>query len=150
MKSLRADQFLNFLFLVSFSLVNYNCEEENISTNNNREMQLEIITAQQINFNWDATIYQHNSNWDYISNNTTSIDSLANVLKNSVLPIEDMWYPNEDNFCMNMVPIRAGSQIIIKLSRHDSRIQDYGFQSNDGEFPIGCFLSWRHYKFFYK
>lgn len=150
MKTSQANRIFYFLLLLSFSLSNYNCSEHYFGDNINREMEVELIAPQQINLNWDSTIYQHNSQWNYSLVDTAAIDSLANLLKNSVLHIEDMWYPNEDTFCMNMMPIRTGSEIIIKLNKPDSRILNYGFQNNDGGFPIGCFNPWRHYKYLYK
>ena len=124
----------------------YSCDSNLINIDNVKEMQLEIIPANEVRITWDSTIYQHNSNWNtYLD--TTAIDSLANFLKNMDFQIQDMWYPNEDTPCM--VPIRAGSEIIIKLNKADGRILDYGFQKHEDGFPIACFGSWRHYKYIY-
>ena len=148
---------LIFIVTILFSccdnpLVNKNDDNLLVNKNNGKplvknekQLELEIIPSNQVIINWDSTIYQHKTtDWTTFLD-TAAIDSLANLLKNSELLIEDMWYPNEDTPCM--LPLRAGSEIIVRLSKPDTLIFKYGFQNHEGGFPIGCFGTWRHYKY---
>ncbi len=125
----------------------FGCDNNPLINKNEKKIELEIISANQILINWDSTIYQHNTDWNsYL--NSTAYDSLANLLKNSEILIEDMWCPNEVTDCL--ILLKAGSDIIIKLNKPDTLIYSYGFQNNDGVFPIGCFGLWRHYKYIHE
>lgn len=125
----------------------FGCDDNPIINKNGKQIELEIISSNQVLINWDSTIYQHNADWKtYLD--TTAVDSLANLLKNSEILIEDMWCPNEVTDCL--ILLKAGSDIIIKLNKPDTLIYSYGFQNNDVGFPIDCFPSWRHYKFIYE
>ncbi len=53
---------------------------------------------------------------------------------------------NKDEKQMELEIIPA-NKVIIKLNKPDSLIFNYGFQNNDGGIPIGCFFTWRHYKY---
>ena len=121
------------------------CSNANqITESAKRRIELEIIPANLMKINWDSTVYQHSMNWTaYVD--TLAGDSLAYLLNKSKLLVEEMWYPNEENRCGG--PIRIGSEIIIKLIKSDSLVNNYGFQINYGGFPVHCFASWRHYKF---
>ncbi|MCH8034485.1 MAG: hypothetical protein IH950_12125 [Bacteroidetes bacterium] len=143
MINIKQKQILVFLF-VSALLGSCSESENPIVNKDEKQMELEIIPANKVIITWDSTIYQHSTNWiNYID--TTAADSLANFFLNSTVLIEDIWYPNEETPCL--FPIRPGSEVIIKLNKPDSLIFNYGFQNNDGGFPIGCFFTWRHYKY---
>jgi len=124
------------------------CNRNPVGSQNNKKMKLEIIPSTEVSIKWaDSTLYQHNSHWNsYLA--TSAYDSLANLLKNSKILIEDMWCPNEDMHCKIPQP-RSGLEIIIKLKRPDTSIYKYGFQKDSLGFPINCFRVWRHYKYTY-
>jgi hypothetical protein len=145
MKSIKQKNIsLILLFVVTLF---YGCEDVNHPTNYEKELKLEIVYVNQVSIDWDSTVYQHKP--IYSSYDTTYVDSLANVLKESKILIEDMWCPNSlDTECS--ILLISGRGIIIKLKEPDSSIYQYGFQENDGSFLIGCFRFWRHYKFIYK
>ena len=146
MKHIKQKQIVVFLFVIAL-LVSCNDNGNPIVNKNEKQMELEIIPSNQVLITWDSTIYQHNTNWKtYLD--TTAADSLANLLNNSEVLIEDMWHPNENSECG--IPIIAGRAVIIKLNKPDTLIFSYGFQNNDGSFPIICFNFWRHYKYIYK
>ncbi len=107
------------------------------------QIELEIIPYSDIPSSWGSTFYQHNSNWVGVFD-TTAADSLAGVLKNSDLPIIHMWFPQVGSICG--IPIRGGSEVILKLSLPDTSVYQFGFQLPDG-FPLSCVSTWRHYKF---
>jgi len=107
------------------------------------QIEFEIIPSNEVPKDWDSTFYQQNSNWAGFFD-TTAADLLADELKDSNLPITDMWFPQVGFICG--VPIRAGSEVIIKLSLPDTSIYQFGFQPQDG-FPVVCVHTWRHYKF---
>jgi len=106
--------------------------------------QVEIIPCEDINIEWDSTIYQGNTNWPFNSDSGI-VDSLADVLRDSDLAIEEMWSSNDIFICG--APVRKGSDIIVKLKEPDSLIFNYNFQENDGSFPFCCIRNWRHYKY---
>jgi len=146
MKHIIQKQIIVFLFIAAL-LVSCNDNGNPIVNKKEKQMELEIIPSNQVLITWDSTIYQHNTNWKtYLD--TTAADSLANLLNNSEVLIEDMWYPNEISECG--ILILAGRAVIIKLNKPDTLIFSYGFQNNDGIFPIICFNFWRHYKYIYK
>ncbi len=135
---------LNILLCISALLAGCNNASQ-LTGEQNKRIKLEIIPANQVKINWDTTIYQHSTNW--IANiDTLAGDSLVQLLNRSKLLIEEIWYPNEENRCGTL--IRRGSEIILKLIKPDSLVYNYGFQVNYGGFPVHCFASWRHYKFF--
>lgn len=124
----------------------FGCDDNPIINKNGKQIELEIISSNQVLINWDSTIYQHNADWKtYLD--TSAVDSLANLLKNSKILIGDMWYPNEYSDCS--IQILAGGELIIKLNKPDTLIYSYGFQNNYSVFPINCFGTWRHYKYIY-
>ena len=146
MKHIKKKLIIVFLFVTAL-LVSCNDNGNPIVNKKEKQMELEIIPSNQVLITWDSTIYQHNTNWKtYLD--TTAADSLANLLNNSEVLIEDMWYPNEISECG--IQIIAGREVIIKLNKPDTLIFSYGFQNNDGIFPIICFNFWRHYKYIYK
>lgn len=110
----------------------------------NRELKLEIIPFNQVEINWDSTVYQHTTDW-ITHIDSAAVDSIAQTLNKSSLLIEEMWYPNENTRCA--APTITGSEVIIKLKAPDPRIYKFGFQKNRKGFPINCFTNWRHYKF---
>ena len=135
------------VFFVTTLSIGCTNNENPIANKNEKQLELEIIPANQVLITWDSTIYQHTTYWQtYLD--TTDYDSLAISLLNSTLIIEDLWCPNVNTACT--IPIRGGSEVIIKLNKPDTLVLSYGFQSNDGSFPIICFDSWRHYKYTYK
>lgn len=111
---------------------------------NDRQIELKIIPSNQVEISWDSNIYQH-TGMGMSRTDSTAADSLARVLNESSLAIEEMWYPNDENRCD--FPMREGTQIIIKLAAPDTSIYKYGFQKNSGGFPVNCFPHWRQYKF---
>ncbi|MFQ6607111.1 MAG: hypothetical protein ACE5EE_01095 [Fidelibacterota bacterium] len=129
---------LEISFLVS-------CQQTTESSDGDFQLQinLEIVSYTDIPSSWDSTFYQHNLNWIGFFD-TTAADSLADVLKDSNLPIVDMWFPQEESICS--IPLRVGSEVILKLNSVDSSIVLFGFQSPDG-FPLSCVRKWRHYIF---
>lgn len=144
MKSIKQKN-ISFILLLVVTLF-YGCENINHPTNDEKQIKLEIISASQVFIDWNSTVYQHKP--IYSSYDTTYVDSLADVLKGSKILIEDMWYPNVKTVCS--IVLIAGRDIIIKLKKPDILIYQYGFQKNDGNFQIGCFKLWRHYKFISK
>jgi hypothetical protein len=146
MESTKLKQITVFLFVATF-LISCSKNENPVVDGKEKQMNLEIITSDQVKITWDSTIYQHNTDWA-ASLDTLAADSLATLLKNSDLSIEELWYPNVITFCE--IPIRRGSEVIIKLSKSDTLIYNYGFLDNDGGFPINCFDYWRHYKYTYE
>ena len=148
MKIMKNFQFhyIQFLFL-SILLLQYCSENENpISNKIDKDLDLEIISCENISITWDSTVYQGVSRWGPTIDSTTA-DSLANVLKDSEILIQDMYTPNAVFTCGE--PIRGGSIIIVKLSDPDSSIFKYGFENNYVHFTFCCIFSWRHYKYTY-
>jgi hypothetical protein len=111
---------------------------------NKRSMELEIVPSDSVSINWgDSTVYQHGTDWhSYLD--TVAYDSLAIFLKNSELPIEDMWCPNEEMHCK--IPYTPGMEVVLRLSKPDALVFRYGFHNIYG-FPISCYSHWRHYKY---
>lgn len=146
MKSIKKKN-IGLILLFAAALL-FGCEKDNpLANKNEKQIELEIIPSNQVLIVWDSTVYQHKT--IYSQYDSTYVDSLAIFLKNSKISIEGMWYPfNENTPCL--ILIRAGSEIIIKLKEPDPSIYKYGFQKNDGGFPINCFGLWRHYKFISK
>ena len=140
MKSIQSFGFLLLLLFTSF----LGCNNNPTTTENERHYTLKIIPSNQVYISWDSTIYQHNTSWSSALD-SSSADSVANLLSESEILVEEMWYPNEDTPCL--IPMRAGSELIIRVNRPDTTIYKYGFQKTDGSFPINCFASWRYYKF---
>ena len=147
MKHIKQKQIAIFLFVATF-LIGCSNNENPVANKNEKQLDLKIIPANQVIISWDSTIYQHNTNWYYSSSDSSSIDSVANLFCKNEILIEEMWYPNEESMCG--IPIRGGSKLIIRLNKPDTTIYKYGFQKNDGDFPIICFAQWRHYKYTYK
>ena len=141
MKLTRHRQIVVFLFAAA---VLTGCSDIGNPVVNDKEkqMKLEIIRSDQVKITWDSTVYQHTTDW-VESIDTLAADSLAELLKNSDIPVEELWYPNVITYCE--IPIRRGSEVIIKLSKADTLVYKYGFEENDGSFPISCFDYWRHY-----
>lgn len=138
---------ITFLLFVTALLAGCSGNGNPVVNEKEKQMELEIISADQVQITWDSTVYQHNTDWaDSID--TLAADSLAALLINSDLPVEELWYPNVVTYCE--IPIRRGSEVIIKLSNADTLVYNYGFEKNDGSFPISCFDFWRHYKYTYK
>ena len=130
------------LLFTAFSF--YSCNNNPLASQNKKKMELEIIPYQEVSIKWNSTVYQHNSHWNsYLD--TTAYDSLANLLRNSEILVEDMWCPNEDISCK--IPYIPGMEVIVKLSKPDTSIYNYGFQDNTGGFSTDCFRVWRHYKY---
>jgi len=133
---------LIFLF-ITLLLICSCATTDDIQNHSQNEIILTIIPSTEIPVSWDSTYYQHDSSYlAYLD--TIAADSLAEVLVNSDLPITDFWYPNIDYICM--IPIRGGSEVVVKLDRPDTTIYEYGFQEYDG-FPVYCVPIWRHYEF---
>jgi hypothetical protein len=120
------------------------CNSNPLESKNNKTMELEIIPSEEVSITWDSTVYKHNTNWDSYYD-TDAYDSLANLLKNSDLLIENMWCPNVHTHCKS--PYIPGDEIIVQLRKADTSIFRYGFQNNTGGSSIGCFDFWRHYKY---
>ncbi len=146
MENFRLRQIAVFLFS---TVIMTGCGDNGnpVAGNKEKQMKLEIISSDQVKITWDSTVYQHNTDWSD-SIDTLAADSLAALLKNSDLPVEELWYPNVITYCE--IPIRRGSELILKLSKADTLVYNYGFQENDGSFPISCFDYWRYYQYTYK
>ncbi|MFZ1279362.1 MAG: hypothetical protein WAR59_00900 [Ignavibacteriaceae bacterium] len=142
MKYFRLISFSVFLLII-FLLVA--CNNDNpTSIKADKDLKLEIIPDEEVIFDWNSNIYQHDTNLS-ISQDTTVYDSIASFLKSANLDIEDMWCPNEDMVCR--IPLIIGQEIIVKLSKADANILKYNFQQNTGSFPFSCFNTWSHYKY---
>lgn len=134
-------------FFITTLLTGCGKDENPVINEKEKQINLEIISAGQVKITWDSTVYQHNTDW-VDSIDSLAADSLAELLKNSDIPVEELWYPNVITYCE--IPIRRGSEVIIKLSKADTLVYNYGFEENDGSFPISCFDYWRHYEYTYK
>jgi hypothetical protein len=135
---------LSILIVITASIV-FNCDKSKKPLSYEYEILVkeQIIPENEVPRNWDNTFYQQNPNWKGFSR-ISAADSLVNVLKNTNLPLSDMWFPYSDVECTIM--LINGSQVILKLSEPDPNIYKYGFGDNEG-FPIACIKEWKHYKF---
>ncbi|HSD63193.1 MAG TPA: hypothetical protein VLB50_05315, partial [Ignavibacteriaceae bacterium] len=122
------------------------CITASFSGCSDRQIELKIIPSNQVAITWDSSVYQHTT-LSFSNIDSSGADSIAQSLNKSNLLIEEMWYPDEDTRCA--LPMRSGSEIIIKLAGPDTGVFKYGFQKNSGGFPVNCFEHWRHYKFIY-
>jgi len=107
------------------------------------KIEMNLISYTELPAEFDSTFYQHNSDWD-TPFDTTAADSLSKLLADSAGLITDMWFPHST--FKGGIPIRAGTEVIIKLSLRDISIYEFGFESYTG-FPFVCVDTWRHYKF---
>ena len=129
--------FLLFIFFFLFS-----CNKDNpVSKEEEKKLTVEIIPSAEVSIPWDSLTFQHKT--IYSDYDTTFADSVSQMLKESPLPVKEMWAPK--NFLTPCdFPMRSGSEIILQLSKPDNRVYDYGFQKGEG-FAVGCFNYWRHY-----
>ena len=136
---------LIILFISSVLVIFISCENSTTLTEDDVKFQieLEIIPYTDIPSDWDSAFYQHDTNWDSFFD-TTGADSLAEYLKETDLPLGNMWFPQVGSICG--IPIRNGSEVILKLTVADTSVYQFGFQHTDG-FPLSCVSNWRHYKY---
>ena len=143
MKSTRPVYIL-FIFYCGYIFYSCSTDSNPLKNKTDKHWEVEIIPCEDITFEWDSTVYQGNTNWP-LNPDSGSIDSLADVLRDSDLAIAEMWSPNDIFICG--APVRKGLDIIVKLKAPDSLIYNYNFQENNGSYPFCCIRYWGHYKF---
>ena len=105
--------------------------------------EVEIVSHSSIPSSWDSTYYQHDPSW--ISGfDSLAADSMARELVKNRIKAEEMWYPQTDFMCG--IPIKGGSEVIVKLERVDDNLVNLGFERATN-FPIACCEQWRYYRF---
>lgn len=105
--------------------------------------EVQIVSHSNIPLSWDSTYYQHDPSWKSAFDSLAA-DSLARELVKNRIRIAEMWYPQTDFMCA--VPIKAGSEVIVRLERSDDNLINLGFERATN-FPVACCAKWRHYQF---